>query len=531
MNAGRREAADAPASTATLTAADRRQLAGRGIAVEEARRQLALLATPPPPVRLLRPCRVGDGIRTVAAAEADELAARAEAAARQGRLSKFVPASGAATRMFRAPLAVLNAAAAEIPRAALEAAAGSDAAVRDVLEMVDRLERFAYYPDLAGSLRDAGLDLETCRRQGRLRPILEHLLTPAGLGFGDLPKGLIPFHRHPRGARTPFDEQLAEAQATIADDGGVCRLHFTVPPGAEERFRRRLASAREILEADASGTAFEVSFSCQEPATDTLAGDPEGGPFRLADGSLCFRPGGHGALLGNLARSGGDLVLIKNIDNVLPDRLKAPTVRWKKLLVGLLLEVEEEIDRHLEALAEEADPAVVEAAAAFAARQLAAPAPEGDPETVRRFLLDRLDRPLRVCGMVENRGQPGGGPFWIEGPDGRPSPQIVEKAQIDGADPEQAARLARATHFNPVDLVCKLRDRRGRPYKLARFVDPRTSFVTRKSQEGRPLLALERPGLWNGAMAGWNTLFVEVPPETFAPVKTVLDLLAPEHQG
>ena len=283
--------------------------------------------------------------------------------------------------------------------------------------------------------------------------------------------------------RTPFEEHLVEAAATVRDAAGVCRVHVTVPPGHRAAFEAVLEEARPRLEGG-TGARFEVRFSEQAPSTDTVAIDESGALFRDSEGRLLFRPGGHGALLKNLAESGGDVVLVKNVDNVVPDDLRAPTILWKRLLAGCLVRFERTPTR---------------------------------------------TRPLRVCGVVRNEGEPGGGPFWVRGPRGE-TRQIVESAQVDLANPEQAAIFRAATHFNPVDLACSLRDASGRPFDLPRFVDERAVFIAKKTHEGRTLFALERPGLWNGAMAFWETLFVEVPKETFSPVKTVLDLLRREHQ-
>lgn len=465
---------------------DLRQMAELGIAPEEALRQIELFRNPPPFTRVLRPCRLGDGIRQLSKVAEPWLLARFEEAARGGRVAKLVPASGAATRMFK------------------ELLAGENDAVRPFLE---NLPRFAFYEDLAGVPEDA---------------ILEHLLTEKGLDYADLPKGLLKFHRYPGGPRTPFEEHLVEAADVTRDADGVCRLHFTVSPQHQERFENLLEEVRPVYERR-YGCRFQVSFSDQRRSTDTIAVDPENRPFRQEDGTLLFRPGGHGALLDNLNSLGWDLVLLKNIDNVVPDSRKPVVNGWKKALTGYLLALQERIFRLSERL--EADPAALEEAAKLVEEELSRPIPEGVDR--RQFILEALNRPLRICGVVKNQGEPGGGPFWVEDACGQVSLQIVESSQIDPKVRDEV--LSRSTHFNPVDIVCALRDRHGAPYDLNRFVDPSTVFISSKSHEGRPLKALERPGLWNGAMAGWNTVFVEVPDETFAPVKTVMDLLRPEH--
>lgn len=502
---------------------DLAQLRAHGIPREEAERQLELLRHPPPPVRLARPATVGDGVERLDDGERRRLAETARAARGDGRFAKFVPASGAASRMFKDLETLLHGDATDDDTAAV---------------LLARLDDFAFVEDLAAALAAGGDDLAALRRRRELRPILDALLTDAGghgLGYASLPKGLIRFHRYPGGERrTAFDEHLVEAVSQLADAANVCRLHFTVSPEHRAGFERRLDEVRREYEAR-FGCRFEVAWSHQEHATDTLAVDPRGRPFRTDDGRLLLRPGGHGALLGNLQAAGGGLTFVKNVDNVLPDARKPEVVEWKLALAGRLLALRERAFALLDRLeAGDAGTAALDEAARFLADELRRPLPgrlAAAPADERRAaLVDRLDRPLRVAGVVPNVGEPGGGPFWVEGGDGERSLQIVEASQVAADDPRQQATLRSSTHFNPVDLVCSLADRRGRPYDLARFVDPETVFIAEKSHQGRRLAALERPGLWNGAMAGWNTVFVEVPLSTFAPVKTVFDLLRPEHQ-
>lgn len=537
--------------TGDFTEKDRRQMEGLGLSEEEVRRQLALFESPPPPVRLTRAATLGDGILRVGEARREALVARFDHAMESGSISKMVPASGAATRMFRSLDRWLEASA-----AGPDAGGSSDADLSDEVEtLVRRLGDFAFAEELARTAEDAGLDLRELRTRAlqgprsaqAARTLLELLLTGRGLGYSDLPKGLIPFHRYPepRRDRTPFEEHLVEAARHACDAEGRCRLHFTVPPEHEARFEKLLATRGRGLE-QRLGVHFEVAFSHQEHATDTIAVTPENELFRQDDGSLLFRPGGHGALIENLdalARAGADVVFVKNIDNVVPEHRQDTVVLWKKLLGGTLLELRErsrELLRRLEAQGNGRDPGLLDEAEAFVADALSRPLPvtrsgsRSDLSSAdrRRALLHRLDRPLRVCGMVRNEGEPGGGPFWVRSrEDGELSLQIVEMSQIDTGDPEQREIVGTATHFNPVDLACSVRDHRGAPYDLHDFIDQGTVFIAEKSHQGRPLKALERPGLWNGAMAGWNTVFVEVPLATFAPVKTVLDLLRPEHQG
>lgn len=529
-----------------LTDSDLSQLRRHGISREEAESQLALLRDPPAPPVLEGPCTAGDGIVRLEEDRHAELIARFDTAREAGRVTKFVPASGAASRMFKTLVPWVDyagnpvAASKEMSRRAV----AGDESAGDAVRFLSELPRFPFYDELKDALAAEGQDLEHLRRNGEVGAVLHALLSADRLGYEGRPKALIPFHRYEDEVRTPFEEHLVEAVGYAADRAGLARLHFTVPPAARDGIETLLDRVRDRYR-ERSGVRFEVTFSVQGPSTDTLAIDPDGAPFRREDGALLLRPGGHGALLGNLhglaregARDGGDLVLVKNIDNVQRDRVRDRVIRWKKLLGGLLLELGERsaelVDRLEDGASDEGRTEVLNEAERFLAERLAVRVPpewrDLAPGERAAKLRDRLDRPLRVAGMVVNRGEPGGGPFWVRGDDGAVTAQIVERAQVDGDDPEQVEIFESSTHFNPVDLACSVRDRAGEPYDLARFVDPSAVFIAEKSHEGRPLRALERPGLWNGAMAGWNTVFVEVPEVTFSPVKTVFDLLRKEHQ-
>jgi len=405
-------------------------------------------------------------------------------------------------------------------------AEAGDAHARSLVSFVEELPRFAFHDELREA---AGADDEPA-----FTSLLDALLGPAGLGYDQLPKGLLKFHAYPDRSRTPFEEHLVEAAEYACGADGVCRLHFTVSREHLERFR---ALFREVGEPYGRrlGARFEVAFSVQKPSTDTLAVDLENRPFRDEHGRLVFRPGGHGALIENLNDLGADLVYIKNIDNVQTDTARPLVSRWKRLLGGYLIKLEQRTREIVDRLESDSPPPdLLEQAFRFAETglqvHLDGRTDRGSPEARRRWLLDRLARPIRVCGVVANTGEPGGGPFWVRDREGVVLPQIVETAQIDPHDSEQQAVLTRSTHFNPVDLVCGLRDAEGRPHDLRRFIDHDAVMISHKSHAGRDLKALERPGLWNGAMAGWNTVFVETPLEAFTPVKTVLDLLRPEHQ-
>ena len=449
-----------------FTTTDLRQLETRGIRRDEAERQIHLLRQGVPPTRLERPCTVGDGIVQIDEGAHEQLLAAADDAAAAGRVTKFVPASGAATRMFKDLIAAL---------ASQEPVVANPTAQKFFAEF----ERFPF----ADTLRQrAGVTETPPAGEASQRHVLRTLLEE--MRYATLPKALIAFHRVRVEVRTAFEEHLLEGAQYTRSRSGTARTHFTVAPEFRDEFVQLLAQVRSAIEGR-TGVTLDISFSEQHPATDTLAITPEGEPFRAGDGSLLLRPAGHGALLRNLQALDGDLVVIKNIDNVLPFEASQDVVHWKRLLLGYLVKVLEN-------------------------------APPG--------------RPVRVCGVVKNEGEPGGAPFWVLGTDGSRTRQIVESSQVNLSDPTQRRIFESSTHFNPVDLVCAVRRQDGTAFDLDAHVDPAAVFVARKSHEGRDLIALERPGLWNGAMAGWHTVFVEVPAATFAPVKTVFDLLRPQHQ-
>jgi hypothetical protein len=513
-----------------LSQDDERRLAESGIGIPEAERQLELLTSARNYAELVRPCTIDDGILRIAPDAVTVLQALHDEAARAGRLSKFVPASGAATRMFRELLHFTRGAGRGSSWDEIRARADSgETEARTLVTLVEELPRFAFHADLTRLARDRGGDLSDAGHD----EILELLLGGEGLGYESLPKGLLGFHAYDEGSRTPFEEHLVEAAGYARNASNECRLHLTVSPEHRARFEMLLGDVRDAYEKRWSAR-YRVDFSVQKPGTDTLSVDADDRPLRDEQGRLLLRPGGHGALIENLAELDADLLYVKNIDNVQPDRLKRETLEWKRRLAGLLVRLQR---RACEWLAELRPDGVaaerIDEAWRFLTQELNVRPDESTgktPKQRRAYLLDRLDRPLRVCGVVPNTGEPGGGPFWVRGRDGAIAAQIVETAEVDTDDAGQQRLLQRSTHFNPVDLVCALSDAEGRPYDLHRFVDPLAAIVTKKSAEGRELKALERPGLWNGAMAGWNTVFVEVPLATFTPVKSILDLLRPEHQ-
>jgi hypothetical protein len=510
--------------------ADLRQIEARGMTPEQVISQLERFRTGFSYTRLIRPCTVGDGIDVLKKADLVRLKETSSAAALAGRVMKFVPASGAATRMFKSLIAFHD----KMDEKEIRTTGEEDEPDHaSYLEFIKGIKEFAFYEDLKSAMLRDGLDIEGLIAKREYKPILEYVLFSKGLDLAHIPKGLIKFHRYSETSRTAFEEQLVEATGYTTDKNGLARVHFTVSPEHEASIKTHLRRIMDHYEK--SGVKFEVTFSIQKPSTDTIAADLDNRPFRGRDGRLVFRPGGHGALLENLNALRGDLVFIKNIDNVVPDRLKQETIIHKRALGGYLIELQKEIFECLERFSKkDLGDGYIEEIFAFIRDRLSIYPPEGVEQGSREekidYLVSRLNRPLRVCGMVKNEGEPGGGPFWVEHADKSTSVQIVESSQVDMESAEQKGVWDSSTHFNPVDLVCGVRDYRGKPFDLTKFVDPSTGFISVKSKEGKALKALELPGLWNGSMAYWNTAFVQVPIITFNPVKTVLDLLRKEHQ-
>jgi len=477
-------------------------------------------------------CKVGDGITVLDRHYTDRLAALYTKESLSGRTMKFVPASGAASRMFKV-LHSLNNLDAKLNDDFIKTEADAGV-VRAFGAFVKGIRNFAFYDDLKAVMQKNGLDLSRFLAAGEYKDVLEYILTPKGLNYGNLPKGLILFHKYSSDSRTPFEEHMAEAAEYTKDHNGVCRIHFTVAPGHAALIREHLDKISRFYEK--SGINFKITYSYQQPSTDTIAVDEHNNPFRDTDGKLLFRPGGHGALLDNLNSVKGDIIFLKNIDNVVPDRLKQDTFLYKKALGGFLVELQNEIFNFMRNLScGDIDQHNIKKMFEFIRHRLLIGIPDdvnnASEKAKGAYLFSKLNRPLRVCGMVRNAGDPGGGPFWVEGKDKNISRQIVESAQIDPGSKRQQSILSSATHFNPVDIVCGVRDFQGNQFDLKKYVDNEAVFISNKSKNGRPLKALELPGLWNGAMSFWNTVFIEVPEITFNPVKTVNDLLRAEHQG
>ena len=510
---------------------DQYHIAARGTTDKAILDQIETFRRGFPFAQLDRPCTLGDGITVLSPQEAEQLASRYAEAVSVGRVQKVVPASGAASRMFKSLLAV-HERAGDMDGSQLQTAP-QDQDDQACLQFIEGLQNFAFYEALDEQLSRRQISLDAALAQGQYKIILDTLLMSSGLSYAALPKALLHFHRYGDHCRTPLEEHLAEASVLVQDRDRVARLHFTVSPDHRELMAAHLEQTRQRYEQ--TGARFDVSWSTQKPSTDTIAVDLDNQPFRDREGKLLFRPAGHGALLENLNDLQGDIILIKNIDNVAPDHLKAATYMYTRLLGGYLVTLQQQSFAYLEQLASgHVSPSALAEMQRFAQDKLSLRLPDTFEQQSHQeraaCLFKALHRPLRVCGVVPNTGEPGGGPFWVRHRNGTMSLQIVETSQVDTQVETQRAILQASTHFNPVNLVCGVRDFQGQPFDLMRFTDPETGFISQKSHEGKPLKALELPGLWNGAMAKWNTVFVEVPIATFNPVKTVLDLLRPEHQ-
>jgi hypothetical protein len=502
-----------------FTEADVSRIEKEGLTRELVLAQIDLFKRGFCPVKLNRPCTVNDGIVTLPEEELTKMVALYEEELPMGRrVLKFVPASGAASRMFRDWYIYLE-------RGSL------DAGQRE--EFARELKMFAFYDNLRDVILRDGEDLEKLLEVQRHADILAYILTSKGLNYGNLPKALLKFHAYSDGSRSALEEHLVEAALYTKDACRVCRLHFTLSGEHRDDVADYLSVIKRHYEKHYDVT-FDIVLSTQQSSTNTIAVDLDNRPFRDQQGELVFRPGGHGALLDNLNGTGGDIIYLKNIDNIVPDRLKPVTVFYKKVLGGYLIYLQNEIFRCLRYLEKaELDEKTLQELKLFCEKRLNLVMPqwfEDLPLSEKRsFILNRLNRPIRVCGMVRNQGEPGGGPFWVNEKDGTRSLQIIEESQIDSGSAEQKAIWSRATHFNPVDLVCGVCNYRSCEFDLHDFVNRDAYFISQKSEKGRDLKALELPGLWNGSMAFWITIFVEVPIETFNPVKTIHDLLRPQH--
>ena len=497
---------------------DLKTISAKGTDLQEVLAQLETFRRGTRPLRLIRPAYPGDGVVQIPLDEREVLVSFHDQAAEEGRMLKFVPASGIASRMFKDWYSLYQ--------------QGEFNSAERPAKFLENLVKFAFYDDLKEVMASEGKDVENCIHEGRYVDILEFILTPRGLNYAWLPKALLKFHIYPGHTRTALEEHLVEAALYVRDARNICRIHFTVSEEHKFRFTDLLSRIKRYYES-LFNVRYEIETTVQHSSTDTIAVDTENRPFRDRNGKIIFRPGGHGSLLKNLNAIDGDLIFIKNIDNVIPDRLKDITVLYKKILGGYLVRLQDEIFHHLKVLSQERlDEELLLRVIDFCQEKLFHSFPDGflnESESARKkYIFQMLNRPVRVCGMVKNESEPGGGPFWVE-EDGTQSLQIVEQNQLDLDSEEQKDIWKSSTHFNPVDLVCGVRNYQGKKFDLNSYVNRDAVLISKKTHEKGELKALELPGLWNGSMAFWNTVFVEVPLGTFNPVKTVNDLLRKSH--
>lgn len=505
-----------------LNAKDLEQLASKGISEKQIEEQLACFVKGFPFLEIAASASVEKGVMVISQEQqASYMDAWDAYLAQNKKIVKFVPASGAASRMFKNLYEFLSTAY-DVPTHSFEK------------KFFAEIAKFAFYDALNEvCLVNEEKDIPALVAEGNYKAIVANLLEEKGLDYGQLPKGLLLFHSYPEKIRTAMEEHLAEGAMYAKNNAGEVNIHFTVSPEHQAFFEQLVAEKKDAFEEKFS-VKYDISFSAQKPSTDTVAADMDNNPFRDKSGKLLFRPGGHGALIENLNDVEADVVFVKNIDNVVPDSFKCSTVIFKKVIAGVLVTLQKKIFNYLKLIESgKYAHAQIEEMIHFLQNDLCIKNPDTklleDVELIL-YIKSKLLRPLRVCGMVKNVGEPGGGPFLAVNPDDTVSLQVLESSQIDMDDPAKKAMFEQGTHFNPVDLVCAVKDYKGNKYNLPDYVDKNTGFISYKSKDGRELKALELPGLWNGAMSDWNTVFVEVPIETFNPVKTVNDLLRPEHQ-
>lgn len=504
-----------------LTALDIEILKKKGISEEKLNEELKMIAEGFPYLKIEAAATPGHGI-SVLTPEMEQQAINIwdEYLKAGGDVLKMVPASGAASRMFKDLFSFLN---------SKEEKLKSDF----MKKFFDEIEKFAFFPELnTQCLSLYGKSVNTLIKEKKYKEIVKALIEKEGLNYGQLPKALLKFHKIIGSARTSIEEHLAEGAQYAASKNGKVRVHFTVSEDHLPLVNMKFEESKGKMEND-YGVEYELTTSVQKPSTDTVAANMDGTPYR-ENGALFFRPGGHGALIENLNDLEADIIFIKNIDNVVPDTKREDTIRYKKIIGGILVGVKQKADDYCKLLSKGVPSKdKLEEMMEFLHKVLCI-SHDGcenmNDEEKAKYIYAKLNRPFRVCGMVKNEGEPGGGPFLAYNPDGTVSPQILESTQIDPNNKEAQKMLKEATHFNPVDIVVSTKNYEGKKFNLPEFVDKATGFISIKSREGVEIKALELPGLWNGAMSDWNTVLIEVPVSTFNPVKTVNDLLRPSHQ-
>lgn len=506
-----------------LTSADLEFVKKKGITPDMIESQLARFKAGFPFLKIKSVATIGNGIKRFTDTEiADCVKSWKEFQNTDSSIEKFVPASGAASRMFKNMFAFVNSGR-TMPETEFEH------------DFFNNIAKFAFYPDLNKScIKLYQLNVQELLTAGRYVDVVKAMLDEEGLNYGALPKALLKFHKAAGGhTHTPLEEHLEEGAQYAADKRHVVNLHFTVSPEHRPSFEKNLAAKLHVYE-QVWGVKYNVTMSEQKSSTDTIAVKVDNTPYRSANGELLFRPAGHGALIENLNEQNADVVFIKNIDNVVPSKYRAVTVKYKRVIAGYLVQIQSKVASMLRQLETgESTDADLKLMLSFLEDDLSihsSTTGEMNHDELSDYIKRKLNRPIRVCGVVKNEGEPGGGPYLVYNPDGTSSPQILESAQIDSSNPDAVALMKSGTHFNPVDLVCYIDDYKGNKFNLKEFVDPETGLISMKSKEGVDIKALELPGLWNGSMSDWITVFVEVPIDTFNPVKTVNDLLRPEHQ-
>lgn len=503
------------------------------IPVEKVITQIEIFEKGVPFLKLIKPCTIGDGIKIISANEQQKYIDIFDSALEEGRIIKFVPASGAATRMFKKQLSVLVKYDNPTFRELKELAGKGDEDCRATVEFFENINRFAFYDELKKMVSESGKQIEDLIAKEKIADIIRFVTESVGLNYAKHPKGSILFHNYSEGARTPFEEHLIEAMNYAAGKDKIVRIHFTISQEHEMGVKKLFSSLIEKY--SRQGWKFDVQFSFQSPLTDTISVTIDNKLFRDEKGKILLRPGGHGALLKNLNDLKADIITIKNIDNIVPDNLRAETYKYKKILGGYLISLQEKVFSILHNLEKNLlNEGSIKEIVGFIKDEFEVDISERLKGKAllekKNYLFNFLNRPIRICGMVKKENHPGGSPLWVEGQNGELTKQIVETAQVDPSDRNQVNILENATHFNPVDLACGVKDYKGNNFDLQKFSNPETGLITKKSKDGKDLKALELPGLWNGGMYYWLTVFVEVPKITFNPVKEVNDLLKQEHQ-
>jgi len=508
------------------------QITGHNLTPEDIEKQLSFFKRGFIPARLVRPATIDDGIKVLKYNDFDELVSFHHEAADAGRIMKFVPSSGAATRMFEKLETARKISNFKSLEDIQNFVNNGKTEFLPVLDFFKKMNRFAFFDDIIAEYKKHRKAKGSRKVYIEYDDLLDFLISPEGLNYSDKPKALVKFHKYETQVRTALEEHLAEAIGYSSNSKGKINIHFTISPEHIGEIESHVEKVLPFYES--GGYKFSVTYSVQKKSTDTIAVAINNELFLDENGNLLFRPGGHGALLENLMEINGDIVFIKNIDNVVTEKVLGSTILYKKLLSGNLIKAQSRIFNYLRKIAGGTlKKDEIFEMSEFAEKELFIPKP-ADSGSDAKGLLDyyykKLNRPIRVCGMVLNQGAPGGGPFWVKFEDNSVSLQIVESAQIDKYNSEQFEIFKKSTHFNPVDLVCGIRDFKGKPFDLRKFRDENAFFISEKAKNGSRLKALELPGLWNGSMADWITIFIEVPKITFSPVKEVNDLLLPEHQ-